>query len=526
MTRGYLAIVLHAHLPFVRRPEHEEFLEEDWFFEALTETYIPLIQFMEGWVRDGVPHAITLSISPPLLAMLDDPLLQGRYRRYLDRAIELSCKELDRTRDQTEFFRVASMYHSRLEHARELFADTRSYRLIDAFRQLKDAGGVELITCAGAHGFLPFMTSTPSSIRAQVQSATRLFEDLFGSPPPGMWLPECAYVPGIENFLKEAGIRYFILESHGVLNAVPRPAHGAFAPIYCPNGVAAFPRDAESSRQVWSSKEGYPGDYFYREFYRDIGFDLDYDYIKPYLSATGDRKMTGFKYHRITGPGDHKEAYQPEIARQRAADHAGNFMFNRERQVEYLAEQMGRPPIITAPYDAELFGHWWFEGPQWLDFLVRKTAYDQQSYQLISPAKYLDAFPKQQSAQAAASSWGADGNFAYWINETNDWIYPHLHKAAERMTQLARSYPQAEGLQGRALNQAARELILAQSSDWPFIMTAKTSVQFAEAQIKIHLNRFTRLYHQIIDNALEDAWIKELESVDTLFPHIDYRLYQ
>ena len=149
-------------------------------------------------------------------------------------------------------------------------------------------------------------------------------------------------------------------------------------PIYCPTGVAAFGRDLESSRQVWSSKEGYPGDFSYRDFYRDVGFDLDYDYIKPYLHGDGKRTNVGIKYYRITGKTDHKEPYSPERAQDKAAEHAGNFMFNREKQIEHLASIMDRKPIIVAPYDAELFGHWWFEGPDWINFLFRKIAFDQK----------------------------------------------------------------------------------------------------------------------------------------------------
>ena len=159
-----------------------------------------------------------------------------------------------------------------------------------------------------------------------------------------------------------------------------------------PEGPAVFGRDWESSKQVWSCGRRLPGDYDYREFYRDIGYDLEYEYIRPYLKD-GIRCNTGIKYHRITGPGNHKEPYNPRRALDKAAEHAGNFMFNREKQVEYLASKMDRRPIIVAPYDAELFGHWWFEGPAWLDFLIRKIAYDQDVIKLTTPSRYLTEYP-------------------------------------------------------------------------------------------------------------------------------------
>ena len=296
-------------------------------------------------------------------------------------------------------------------------------------------------------------------------------------------------------------------------------------PVLCPNGVAAFGRDAESSKQVWSSEEGYPSDVNYRDYYRDIGFDLDHDYIRPYIAATGDRKMTGFKYHRITGPTDLKEPYQPKHAKAKAASHASDFLFNRQRQIDRLAGRMDRPPIIVAPYDAELFGHWWYEGPEWLNFLLRKIAGDQEVVGLITPREYLKRNPENPCATPSASSWGDKGYHAHWMSDSNDWIYRHLHKAAERMVELAQRNPQAAGLEERALNQAARELLLAQSSDWAFIMFAGTMVDYAVKRTLDHLVRVNRLYEEICKGKINQSWLADIESKDNIFPHIDYRVY-
>ncbi|MFQ5483168.1 MAG: glycoside hydrolase family 57 protein, partial [Nitrospinaceae bacterium] len=389
MVQGYLSLVLHAHLPFVRHPEFEEFLEEDWFYQAVTETYIPLIHVFEGLQRDHVPFAVTMSLTPTLLSMLADPLLQERYLRHLDRSLEFAEKELHRTRHDPAFHPLAEMYHRRFAEARTTFRDRYDSNLITAFRQLADAGCLDILTCAATHGFLPFMEANPEALRAQIQVAVRTHTRLLGRSPYGIWLPECAYTPGLERYLEEAGLRFFFLDTHGVLHASPRPKYGVYAPVQCPNGVAAFARDPETSTQVWSANEGYPGDAVYRDFYRDAGFDLPYDYVRPYIASTGDRKMTGFKYYRITGDTDQKEPYQPEWARNKTAEHAANFMFNRERQVEHLRGAMGREPLIVSMYDAELFGHWWAEGPWWLDQLIRKSAYDQQVYQLTTPRQFL-----------------------------------------------------------------------------------------------------------------------------------------
>ncbi len=524
-SKGYLALVLHAHLPFVRHPEYEEFLEEDWLFEAITETYIPLIQIFDGLIRDDIPFRLTLSLSPTLLSMLADPLLRQRYRRYLDRSIELSCKELERTTGHPQENRLAQMYHWRFSQAREIFENKYQNDLIQPFRNFQEAGRLDLITCAATHGFLPLMQN-PTAIRAQIRIAVDTHERFIGRKPKGIWLPECGYQPGIEDYLREAGLRFFFTDTHGILHASPRPRYGVFAPLYCPNGVAAFGRDVESSRQVWSAKEGYPGDAVYRDYYRDIGFDLDYESIRPYIAATGERKMTGFKYYRITGNGDHKELYNAEHALEKAAEHAGNFMFNREKQVEHLSSLMDRPPIIVAPYDAELFGHWWFEGPEWLNFLIRKIAFDQETLELATPTDYLDRIPENQMATPSASSWGHNGYNEYWLRNKNDWIYRHLHKAAERMVELADKHPYANGLLERGLNQAARELLLAQGSDWGFIMSSGTMVDYAVKRTRDHIGRFNRLYEDLMNQSLDEEWLAEIESRDNIFPNLNFRQYQ
>jgi 1,4-alpha-glucan branching enzyme len=528
MPLGYLCLVLHAHLPFVRHPEYDDFLEEDWLYEAITETYIPLLEVMDGLERDGADWRLTMSVTPTLAAMLSDPLLQYRYLRQLDNLITLARKEVERTRWQPEVHHLAYMYLNRFERAREVFVNQYGNNLLHGFRRFFDTGKLELITCAATHGFLPLMAVNGNAVRAQVEMGCREFARHFGRRPQGIWLPECGYAPDVDQALRDSGIRYFFTDTHGVLFAEPRPKFGVYAPILCPNTrVAALARDTESSKQVWSAVEGYPGDYLYREFYRDVGFDLEYEYLKPHLHQTGIRSNLGIKYHKITGRTEHKEYYNPRAALDKAAEHAGNFLFNREKQVEWLAGGMdGRPPIIVAPYDAELFGHWWFEGPDWINFLLRKLHWDQQTVKPITVPEYLDRFKKIQVSQPSFSSWGYKGYCEVWLEGSNDWIYRHLHECADRMVELARAYPDpGNGLTRRALNQAAREVVLAQSSDWAFIMKTGTMVEYARERTRVHVNNFHHLYEQIRKNELDEPWLTEVERRHNLFPDMDYRLY-
>ncbi len=524
--KGYLAIVLHSHLPYVRHPEYEDFLEEDWLYEAITETYIPLINVYNGLIRDGVDFRITMSITPSLCSMLADPLLQDRYIKHLDTLIELSNKEVERTRWEPAFNNLALMYQAKFNETRHIFIEKYKKNILTAFKGFQDMGKLEIITCNATHGFLPLMETCPKSVRAQVEVGANSYERHFGRRPRGIWLSECGYYPGVDRYLKDAGIKFFFVDSHGILHANPRPKYGVYAPLYCKSEVAVFGRDFDSSKQVWSANEGYPGDYNYREFYRDVGFDLDFEYIKPYIHKEGIRINTGIKYYRITGKTDHKEPYNIDWARERAASHAGNFMFNREKQAEHLFGIMNKKPIIVAPYDAELYGHWWYEGPMFLDFLFRKLHYDQKTIRPITPSEYLAENPKNQVSAPSMSSWGYKGYCEHWLDGSNDWIYRHLHKASDRMAELAGAYPNADGLPRRALNQALRELLLAQSSDWAFIMKTGTVVQYAVKRTKDHILRFTRLYEDIKANRVDEGWLADIERKDNIFPEIDYRIHQ
>ena len=525
MSQGYLSLILHAHLPYVRHPEHERFLEEEWLYEAITETYIPLLKTFDSLHRDRVHFRLTMSLTPTLLSMLIDPLLQQRYVKHLDRLIELAEKEVGRTAEDGRFAPLARMYRDQFREAHEIFCDRFGCDLTRAFRQFADAGELEIITCGATHGFLPLADLQPEAVRAQVQTAVRTHERILGRKPRGIWLPECGYAPGIDSILKEAGLLFFVVDNHAIVFGTPRPKFGVFAPVYCKSGVAAFGRDLESSKSVWSAEEGYPGDFVYREFYRDIGFDLDYGYVRPYLNGDGTRIHTGIKYYRITGA-EHKEPYDPARASDKAAEHAGNFLFNRTKQIEFLEPLMGQKPIIVAPYDAELFGHWWFEGPQWLDVLLRKIHFDQKSVETITPVEYLERHPRNQIVTPTMSSWGYNGYAEVWLNGSNDWIYRHLHKAVERMVGSANRFHTPDDRERRALNQMARELLLAQSSDWAFILKTGTHSSYAINRTKDHLERFTRIWEGLSKNSIDMPALERIESVDNLFPDIDYTVYR
>jgi len=523
--KGYLSLVLHAHLPFVRHPQHEKFLEENWLFEAITETYIPLLQYIEGWHKDGMRACLTLTLTPTLCSMLLDPLLQDRYLRHLEGLIELAERETHRTHWEKRFNELAVFYLQRFKSIRDYYLCCKG-NLIEPFRKLQEAGRLEIITSAATHAVLPLLANHPPSLRAQVLVARDHYRTCFGREPRGFWLPECAYCEGLENILQEVNVRWFITDTHGILHAHPRPRYGMFAPILAPNGVAAFGRDLDSAKQVWSRHEGYPGDLRYRDFYRDIGFDLDLEYLKPHLAAGEKRSFTGIKYYRVTGSGIGKEVYERKAAVETADEHANDFLRARVAQIERLLEILDHPPFVLCPYDAELFGHWWYEGPEFLNYFVRKAYYDQNVFELITPEEFLTRHPTNQVATPAASSWGDGGYWGVWLNEKTQWIYTHLDIAQQRMSELARCFAEPDALQQRALKQAARELLLAQTSDWPFILQSGTSPDYARKRINDHVLRFTSLYEQLMNNTLDQNALGIIESCDNIFPGLDYSYWK
>jgi 1,4-alpha-glucan branching enzyme len=498
MPSGYLAILLHGHLPYVRHPEHADYLEERWLYESITECYIPLLMKLMALAGESIPFRLNMTLSPTLVHMLRDDLLRERYIRHLMSLEELAEAEIRRNDGQGHMRYLAKFYRERFGRI---------------------------------HGFwdewFGDLAAQPESVRAQIATAVRHHIREFGRAPRGIWLPECGYYPGLEEELARFGLRFFVLDTHSIMNATVRPRFGIYAPVYTPSGVAAFGRDPESSKQVWSARTGYPGDFWYRDFYRDVGFDLPVDQLGAVAHPDGIRTYTGIKYHRITHSEgmDNKDLYYPFEARERAAEHAGNFMFNRQHQVRWLQGQMDRPPIIVAPYDTELFGHWWFEGPDFLDFLFRKIHFDQDEIKPVTLAKYLTLHPRNQVTIPAGGSWGANGYHWVWLDGANSWIYRHLLEAGQAMIDLAGAHPDSGGLERRALNQAARELLLAQSSDWPFMMMTRQSVDFARNRVKVHLARFNRIRREIAAGRIDEGWLGDLEWRDNVFPEADYRIY-
>ena len=526
-SKGSILFLLHAHLPYINHPEHENFLEENWFFEGVVETYIPLISVLDRLVRDGIRPGIAISISPTLGAMLENEQLENKLRKYIDARLELLEKEVVRLERDPVLLKTVRLYAQLYGEAAEMI---RKYSgdLITPLKQFQHAGHIEIITTSATHAVLPTLAH-PEALRAQIAAAADDYLDRFNQKAEGFWLPECAYDPRLQTYLKLAGFKYLFTESHAVNLGDSAPKNGVYASYRTTNGLNIFARDSESSREVWSAKFGYPGDPAYREFYRDMGYDADYDYVKPYLGADGTRRSLGLKYHRITGEVDlaQKLYYDSDAANTVVERHAAQFLDRRMKQVDELHASKGIRPVIVGCYDAELFGHWWFEGPAFLESVLRKIRTDRLPLQFVTPGEYLNSCPEPVELNPQISSWGENGYFDPWLNESNDSIYPKVLDVTDLMIETANRFRNQDlpSVTLRALNQAAREVLLAQSSDWPFLMYIGSHSQYAAQRVDSHTANAARLLSEALEKRVDEKALADLEKKNSLFPRLDFRLF-
>ena len=387
MARGYLALVLHAHLPFIRHPEYESFLEETWLFEAITDTYIPLLRVFEQLVADGVPFRLTLSLSPPLIAMLRDPFLQERYLAHLGKMEALGDKEILQPRQPGTPRGGADVPPAAVRDPGVLRGRCGG-DLVGAFRRLQDRGVLEITTAAATHGYLPILkTAAVGGARPAAGRRRDLRQP--SADGAGLLAARVRLLPGPRGdgrgdrrpLLLRRHPRHHQRRDAAALRlsraARLRRRHGRLRPR-SGHLAAGLERRRGLSRRSLVSR--LLPRHRLRSRFR----------VHPAVHPRRHtRVFTGFKYHRITGRTDEKQAYEPAKARARADEHAADFLHREEQMVERCAPQMDRPPMIIALYDAELFGHWWFEGPQWLDYLIRKMVYDQKTVELVTPGDYL-----------------------------------------------------------------------------------------------------------------------------------------
>lgn len=535
-----VVLALHSHLPWVlhhgRWPHGS-----DWLCEAALETYLPLLEVLRELDAEGTPAPLTLGITPILANQLAHPDFRSEMRAFFAQRLA-ACDEaptsLETTGD-TELLPLVGYWRRRLEVLRDLFESIEG-DIPAAFAALESHGRLELISSAATHGFLPLL-ARDESIRLQLALGAQEHRRLFGQAPVGCWLPECAYRPreawhpwptapraavrrGLDEHLADAGYQFTFVDAHLVTGAQPlamashgdggltldeatRLATGERTPyaavrISHPGSgrlVAAFARDPRASAQVWSRAEGYPGDGAYLEFHK--------------LRWPG-----GLRLWRVTGTGvdlGAKLPYDPAVAHARAQEHAEHFA-RLLRQM--AATQTTRGAVIAAPFDTELFGHWWYEGPEFLRDVFRALRRQREATPVTGSA-HLAAFRPRAALRLPSGSWGARGDFSFWLSLSTAWTWERLWRLEETFWDVA---PGALATPGArvVLAQATRELLLAQSSDWQFIMSTGAVADYAERRFREHAENAERLVDALGHGSLEEGQrrAEELHAVNDCFP--------
>jgi len=554
---GAFTFVLHCHLPYCRRagvwPHGEE-----WIHEAAAETYVPLLNALYDLRDEGVAFRLTVGITPVLADQLADADVRAHFLVFLQNEIEAAESDIPRFGEQCEEHAeyLATFYRDYYTRILETYRERFSSDIIGAFRRLQDEGYLEIITSAATHGYLPLL-ARDSSIYAQIRTGVETYRRHFGRSPRAIWLPECAYRPAyvdeggvtrpaLEQFLAGLGITCFFVETHSIEGGRPvgkaagdvaiGPYGGIVRSYVVPvaeseNGggttfeayhvvggaegltdppVAAIGRNNRTGQQVWSADWGYPGEADYREFHK-----------KDHVS--------GMQYWRVTGPRidlGRKDWYHPDWAQARAEEHARHYAGLVEELLRTYHDESGRYGIVSSNYDAELFGHWWFEGIDWLKRVLQLLAESDQ-VGLTTASDFVASHPPEQVMAIPESSWGTGGNHWTWDNPEVKWMWEPIHAAEKRMEGLVRRYPDASGPRETVLNQAARELLLLQASDWPFLVTTGQARQYAIERFQTHLERFERLARQVENSpgAPSAHLADEYYDLDKVFPGIDYRWF-
>jgi len=525
-TRGAIALVLNAHLPFVRdyqkSGENLFFsVEEDWFFEALSETYLPLLGVFERLEAAGVPFSLGLSLSPLLCHMMQDEFLIQKFIAYTDKQIEFGLCEADRTQAIPELNKLAKIYCDHAVERKIAFTERYECNLLKVFDYYQRKGRIEIIAAPATNPFLPFFRNCPETIQAQIEIALAAYRRYFNRYLAGFWLPELGWCAELDTSLRPYNMKYTIVDTHGFVFGRPLPTRGSFCPVKTPSGMIIFSRDYYAGKDFDSI-----GTESCRDNSRDAGYELPSQELLPFINANGVRMRTGYKYW-ARADGGQDTVYNPDSAAQSAVGQARVFLEAQNARLAQAAELMEETPLCLCACNADDFGRFFYEGPVFLEALFRLSA-EFPGIKFMTPSEYLqtrDSLSIQISVPEF-SSCGINGYAETWLDSPNDWLYRHLARAQERMIELAQRFPDTSGLNERTLNQAARELLLAQASDWPKLLYRRESSEYAHTQIEDALRNFTTIYESLGSNYISTEWLTKLEKRHNVFPNINYRVFQ
>jgi 1,4-alpha-glucan branching enzyme len=531
--QAVVSLILNAHLPFVRcggdevspedPPDLRHSAEEQWFFEALSETYLPLLEVCDRLDADHIPFRLGLSLSPLFCGMLTDDLLLKKYLAYTEKQIEFGREEIGRTAGDPGLQRLAALYCDRALDRRIAFTERYEGNILKALNYYRRKGRLELINTAATHAFLPFFCSRPESVQAQMEMALSSYRSLFGRYSQGFWLPELGWTAELDKYLRAYNFGYTVVESHGFVYGSPPSSRGTFYPARSPAGAYLFGRDYYSGAAL-SRLVRKP---VYRDNKKDAGYELPAERIGPFLDRGGARVRTGYKYWCAAEERGQRRVYDPEAALWQAGEDGRDFLKGIAARLREAASRMGESPVCLCAFDADRFGRFWYEGPRFIETLFREGARSGE-LRFMTPSEYLYKQDGRtfDTVVPDFSSQGVNGYGETWLDASNDWVYRHLFRAQDRMIEMAGRFTDGSGLKERALNQAAREILLAQASDWPKMLYNQEYAEFARNTIEGALRNFTTIYEALGSNYISTEWLTGLERRHNFFPFINYRIFR
>ena len=496
---GTCCIVLHTHLPWVAHAGAWP-VGEEWLHQAWAGAYLPLTELLGRLADEGRRDVLTLGVTPVVAAMLDDPYLLRQLHTWLGdwqlRAWGLGARG-------GHLAGLAAYEHGRASAALSAFESRWRHGGSPVLRGLADSGVVELLGGPATHPFQPLLVDDRL---VDAQLGVGLDDALLrlGHRPRGIWAPECGYAPGLEERYAAAGVGHFVVDGPTMLSAAGPLSTGAARTI-ADSDVVAFARDLDVTYRVWSPRSGYPGGRWYRDFHH---FDHG----------------SGFRAFRVTSRrSDDKAVYDPARGHAATRADAEDFVRTVRERLTLLAGERGRPGLVVVAYDTELFGHWWHEGPAWLEHVVRLLP--EAGVRLTTLNGAIEAGHVEGPVSLGAGSWGSGKDWHVWEGEQVVDLLAESRDVQQRLLDLVDKLVRPGTGRSPALDQLAREAFLVMSSDWAFCVSKDTAAGYARSRHRTHVDRFTALADLLAGrhDARALRLATELRAVDGPFGHLDAR---
>ena len=521
MIKKTLLFIFHAHVPYIRHDDENELLEAAPLYEMMSYGFLPFLRMCSCLDADAVPFKCALVISPLLCEMLKSPLCQERYGAYLDRHIAFAQQELKRAAGLPREALVRQ-YLEFLTLNREDFHVRYKKDILSGINFFADKGYIELLATSATPCFFPFYQDMPEALTMQIEQGLSSFREHFATVPAGFWFPSMGYDTGLDSIIKSYGLDYTVLESQSFLFADRPPVNGVFSAAMGESGLSFLGKDSAACADIAHPETGFYLHPDYLDTDKDAGFELDGKALSPLFDVKEGRRTTGFCYHR-RGGGD----YDATAGALQAEQDAERFLANRDAVLAEIAKLLDIAPdplCSVSVLPLRFLGKTWKEGILWLESVFRKLA-QRHDMQCALPTEYLKKVRRIQSINPFYASNLPSGYADELINSSNDWMFPRIQKATERMIDLAGRFPDDQGLKERMLNLAAKELLLAQSTDWPLMADAQTSAEYAAAQCEEHLATFTDVYDSLGSGSIGTDRLIKREKEYPIFSDMNYRFF-